>query len=66
METDFTVVGNPGATVFILKPNNDEAKAWIDEKVGKDSLYGFGGVAVGHRYIQDITNGLTEDGLTWE
>lgn len=64
MQTDFTVSG--GGTLYILKPNTDEAKTWIDAHIPEDAQRWGGGVAVEHRYINDIVVGIQSDGLTVE
>ncbi len=64
MDTDFTIGG--GGTLYILRPNTDAAKAWVDEHIPADAQRWSGGVAVEHRYIGAIVDGLGSDGLSWE
>ena len=61
-EVDFSVVD--GGSVFLLIPENDEAKSWVSDYIG-DDVQTFGrGVVVEHRYIADIVNGIINDGFT--
>lgn len=62
MDTDFTVAG--GGTLYILRPNTDEAKAWVDEHIPADAQRWSGGVAVEHRYIGAIVDGIRADGMS--
>jgi hypothetical protein len=62
MDTDFTVAG--GGTLYILRPNTDQAKAWVEEHIESDAQKWGGGVCVEHRYIGDIVNGIQAEGMT--
>ena len=64
MDTDFTIGG--GGTLYILRPNTDAAKAWVDEHIPADAQRWSGGVAVEHRYIGDIVNGILAEGMSVE
>lgn len=60
---DFSVQ-NEGS-IFILRAHTDECQEWIDSHVGNDQTQTFGsGIVVEHRYIQDIVNGLENEGFT--
>lgn len=64
-KTDFEVYGTPGAsTVFLLTPKTDAARAWVAEHIPGDALTLGRGIAVEHRYIANIVNGIMRDGLT--
>lgn len=63
---DFSVVGNSGDTVFLLIPKTKAAKAWVGEHIPADAMYLGRGVAVEHRYIMPIVEGILNDGLTVE
>ena len=59
---DFEITG--GGTVYILTPCTTEAKEWLEEHVDLDNVQWFGrGIAVEHRYIEDIVEGARGDGL---
>jgi len=62
-KADFTVQGNPGDTVFLLCPQSEAASAWIEEHIPEDATYLGSAVAIEHRYIQDIIQGIQSDGL---
>ncbi len=60
---DFTVTGH--GTIFLLRPNTPAAQAWMDEHLQAEQYQMFGtAVAVEHRYIADIVEGIQADGLT--
>jgi hypothetical protein len=54
----------PGATLAILTPMNDFARAWCDEYIYGDNdspPQWFGdGIVIEHHFVQDIVNGLSE------
>ena len=51
------------ATVYLLTPLDIDAENWIDENLGDALTWFCGGVAVEHRYIEDIYQGIVNDGL---
>ena len=59
---DFTLYD--GGSVFLLTPRSDEAKDWVKENLPDDVLILGQGIAVENRYIRDIMDGLTSEGLT--
>lgn len=61
---DYTVIGQPGDTVFIVTPLNDQARQNLEENVGGEAQWWGGGVAVEHRYITPLVMQLREEG--WE
>lgn len=60
--TDFSVSG--GGTIFLLTPNTPEAEAWVEEHLPEDRQTLGKGIAVEHRYIGGIVDGIRDDGLT--
>ena len=52
-----------GRTVYFIVPLTESAKEWIKENV-VDQSYEEGELAVEHRYIEDIVEGMQEAGLT--
>ena len=59
---DFEIVG--GGSVYLLLPITGDARRWISENLGDDLVYLGRGVAVEHRYIGQIADGIISDGLT--
>ena len=62
--TDFQVVD--GGSVFLLIPQSDEARTWVDEHIPADAPVFGQGIAVEARYIHPILFGIVEDGLSYE
>lgn len=60
--TDF-VIENHGS-LFLLRPISDAADAWVDEHIAEDAPSFGGAVAVEHRFIVAIADGIIADGLT--
>lgn len=60
--TDFVVAG--GGTVYLLIPKTDAARAWRNDNLPGDVQMLGNGIAVEHRYISDILDGIKNDGLT--
>lgn len=58
---DFSVEDH--GSIFLVTPHTDAAREWWDAKVGNCQSLGLGN-AVEHRFIQDISRGILEDGLT--
>ena len=61
--TDFNVMDDH--SLFLLQPITPEAGDWISEHIPSDAQYFGSALVVEHRYIQDILDGITGDGLTW-
>jgi hypothetical protein len=51
------------ATVYLVVPVSDAAKEWLDVHIDEDATWHGNGVAVEHRYIEDILLGMVADGL---
>jgi hypothetical protein len=61
--TDFTVENH--GSVFLLQPHTPEATDWVTQNLNVEHWQKFGNaVAVEHRYIVDIVDGVQGDGLT--
>jgi hypothetical protein len=56
------VVENHGS-IFLLQPLSPSAKSWIEEFLPEDHMSFGSAVVVEHRYIQDIVEGIRNDGL---
>jgi hypothetical protein len=50
-------------SVFLLRPLNQPAQSWIEENLPSDAQWFGNGVAVEHRYIWAILEGIQKDGL---
>lgn len=55
-------VANEGS-IFMLYPLTTEARVWLTDHLAEDAQWFGGGVAVEHRYVQDVVRGMTADGL---
>jgi len=56
-------IQNEGS-IFLLRPLTPEAQNWIDENISDDAQWFGSAVAVEHRYIFDIIDGIQDAGLT--
>jgi len=61
---DFNVLG--GGTVYLLQPNTDAARDWLREHISEEAQTLGESVAVEHRYIRSLIEGIRNDGLTIE
>jgi hypothetical protein len=55
-------VENHGS-IFLLRPVSPSASDWISENIPDDAQFLGDAVAVEHRYIADIVEGIKRDGL---
>ena len=52
-------------SLVLVRPLTDDAKAWIDANCQAEDWMWFGGaLAVEHRYVNSIVEGLTNGGYT--
>lgn len=51
-------------TVYQWSPETEDGTTWTDENVQRPDWQPSGPIAVEHRYIEDITRGALESGLT--
>jgi hypothetical protein len=58
---DFTVENH--GSIFLLQPLTSAAQTWVDENIPEDAQYFGTAVAVEHRYILDIVDGIQGDAL---
>ena len=58
---DFTV-SNQGS-IFLVTPLNDTARDWLEENISEDSQYLGRALAVEHRYIENLLQGLQNEGF---
>ena len=50
-------------TVYLVKPVTERAEQWIQDNVAGETTYLGDALAVEHRYIFDLAEGMAEDGL---
>ena len=60
--TDFSITGS--GTIYLLRPITDAAHDWVEQHIPDDAMWLGGQVAVEHRYVDDIVEGFTAEGLT--
>ena len=67
-DADFEIVGPPDATVFLVCPQNDGAKEYLQDIVPADAPWLGQGVGVEHRFLNDFIGALFDDGfkITWD
>ena len=61
---DFVVSG--GGTLYLLTPLTDAAKDWVDQYIDPDHQSLGNSIAVEHRYIAGVVEGIVGDGLRVE
>jgi predicted thioesterase len=59
--TDLRV--NNHGTIFLVHPLSDAGREWVQEHLPADAQRFGEAVVVEHRYIADIVDGATNDGL---
>lgn len=59
--TDFTL--NYQGTISLLRPVSEAAKEWVEDHLPSDRQYFGPSVVIEHRYVDDIINGIINDGL---
>ena len=64
MGPDVTTV-NHGSVAFV-EPRTQRAKDWIAEHVTGEQTWWCGGLVVEPRYLEDLTAGMRDAGLTVE
>ena len=50
-------------SIFLLYPLNESAKSWIEENLPSDAQWFGNAVAIEHRFIWPILEGIQNDGL---
>lgn len=59
------------SSIYLLVPKGKEAKAWVKKYVCYEPYQVMGdsiedGIAIGHRYIEEIAEAMTQEGLDFE
>jgi hypothetical protein len=62
MNTDFHFTNH--GSVTILTPVSSAAQEWAAEHLPEDAMRWAGGIVIEPRYLGDILDGITNDGLT--
>jgi hypothetical protein len=63
VDTKYDVTVENHGSIFLVRPLTDAAKTWIKENVDPEAQYHGDALAVEHKYIQDIVDGMIENGL---
>ena len=65
---DFEIVGPPGATVFLICPQNDEAKLYLLDIVPEEATWLDDNLAVENNFMGDFVDALFDDGfkIIWQ
>lgn len=63
-EPDFIVYG--GGTLYMLLPKSEAARKWVREHLPDDALTLGRAIAIEHRYISAILDGIGDAGLVVE
>lgn len=65
---DFEIVGPPNATVFLICPQNDGAKEYLQDIVPADAPWLGQNIGVEHRFMKDFVGALFDDGfkIIWQ
>lgn len=58
---DFRVENH--GSIFLVAALTDAAHEWIEDHIPEDAMFFGGKLAVEHRFIEDIVNGMLGDGL---
>jgi hypothetical protein len=61
-QADVLVTGD-GGSLFLVHPQSDAAKQWIEENVQSDAQWFGRYLVVEHRYIRNLVTGMLEAGL---
>ena len=53
-----------GMNCYLVEPLTPAAEEWLAENIGEESTWWGNSLAVEHRYIEDLLEGMAGDGLT--
>lgn len=65
-KTDFLIEGEQNATVFLVQPKTNSARLWLRKHVSEDATWLGLNLAVEHRYIENLAQGIQDAGLTFK
>lgn len=60
---DFELVGGGADTVLLLKPQNDDARQYLDDIVPDDAQFLGESLAIENKYVMDFCVALMADGF---
>lgn len=60
-ETDVQVENH--GSIFLFRILTDAAQSWVDENVSEEAQWMGNGLAVEHRYAEDLAQGMLNAGL---
>lgn len=67
LTVDVRVIGDraagPMTSVYLLEPQTEAGRNWLNENLSEDARWLGGAVAVEHRYVGAIVEGLQAEGL---
>ena len=61
MTIDVEVTG--AGTVYAMNPLTEAAQRWLEDNIGSDAVYLHGALMVEWRYLEEIIDGMLDDGL---
>lgn len=50
-------------SIFLFRPNTEAGRNWINDNIADDAIWHNDSLVVEHRFVQDIIDGMIEDGL---
>ena len=56
-------MGQP-KTVYLIVPKTDKARKWLSKNTDPESKWLSGGLAVEHRFLSELLEGMKDSGLT--
>ena len=64
--SDFTI--NNAGSIVLIAPQTEEARAWVDEHIGRDNGFQpwYPTVIAEPRYVADILEGIGAEGLDFD
>jgi len=54
------------ASVYLITPLTRECEDWLKENVSEDAMYLGHSLAVEHRYVEDLVEGLEQEGFKYQ
>ena len=54
------------ASVYLITPLTRECEDWLKENVSEDAMYLGHSLAVEHRYVEDLVEGLEREGFKYQ
>lgn len=64
--TPIDVIRENHGSIWLFRLQTDAAREWVAECVDPDAQYFGNALAVEHRYVDNLTVGMIEDGLVVE